>query len=59
MNKKYVCPKCNINEAVQILYGYPSVETLKAWHNKEVELGGCIVENEKPTHKCFKCGHQW
>ena len=43
MNKKYVCPKCYTNEAVGILYGYPSTETLKAWHNKEVELGGCIV----------------
>ena len=59
MNKKYVCQKCNTNDAVQILYGYPSAETLKAWHNKEVELGGCIVGNEKPTHKCFKCSHQW
>ena len=59
MNKKYVCPKCNINEAVQILYGYPSAETLKAWHNKEVELGGCIIGGEIPNRKCIKCNHEW
>ena len=33
--------------------------TMLGMENKEVELGGCIVGNEKPTHKCFKCGHQW
>lgn len=57
-SEKFKCPKCNNNEAVQILYGYPLPETLQAWHNKEIELGGCIVGNEL-THKCFKCGHQW
>ena len=59
MNKKYVCPKCNTNETVVILYGYPSPETLKAWHNKEVELGGCIVGGEIPNRKCIKCNHEW
>ena len=58
-NTKYTCPECNFVEGVDILYGYPSPETLKAWHNKEVELGGCIAGNEKPNHKCFRCNHQW
>jgi hypothetical protein len=58
-NKKYLCPECNANEGVIILYGYPTDETLKSWFKKEVELGGCIIGKEKPTHKCFKCGHQW
>jgi Zn ribbon nucleic-acid-binding protein len=56
---KYLCPQCNLNEAVAILYGYPSPETLKAWHNKEVELGGCIVGGEIPNRKCIKCNFQW
>ena len=59
MNKKYTCPKCHTKEGVDILYGYPTGETLKSWDKKEVELGGCIIGSEKPTHKCFKCGHQW
>ena len=51
--------RCLIEEGVDILYGYPSEDTLQSWFKKDVELGGCIVGNEKPTHKCFKCGHQW
>ena len=58
-DSKHTCPECNAKEGVDILYGYPSEETLQSWFKKEVELGGCIVDNEKPTHKCFKCGHQW
>ena len=57
--KKHICPTCKASETVNIVYGYPSPETLQSWFKKEVELGGCIVGNKKPTHKCFKCGHQW
>lgn len=56
---KYKCPKCSSDDGVDIIFGYPSQETLQLWFNKEVELGGCIVGNENPTHKCFKCGHVW
>ncbi len=58
-SEKYICPECLAKEGVDILYGYPSDDTLQSWFKKEVELGGCIVGNEKPTRKCFKCGHQW
>jgi len=57
--KKFKCPKCNLKEAVEILYGYPSPETLQAWHNKEVELGGCIVGREMFNRKCINCNYQW
>ncbi len=57
--KEYVCPECNSDDVVDIVYGYPTDDTLQSWFKKEVELGGCIVSTEKPTHKCFKCGHQW
>ncbi len=58
-SEKYTCPECLAKEGVDILYGYPSDDTLQSWFKKEVELGGCIVGNEKPTRKRFKCGHQW
>ena len=57
--KKFSCPKCKKKEAVQIYYGYASPATLNAWHNKEIELGGCIVGEEKPNRKCMKCNHEW
>jgi len=56
---KYTCPSCKEKEAVGILYGYPTDETLQAWKNKEIELGGCIVGEEKPNRKCMKCNHEW
>ena len=56
---KYICPKCKSNEIVDIVYGYPSEETLKSWHNKKIELGGCIVRNDNPIYKCVKCNHRW
>lgn len=57
--KKFKCPKCNMKEAIQILYGYPSAETLQAWHKKEVELGGCIVGGVMLNRKCINCNYQW
>lgn len=56
---KYTCPKCKSNEVVDIVYGYPSEETLKSWHSKKIELGGCIIRPTNPVHKCVKCNHRW
>lgn len=58
-NKKNICPQCSSKETVKIVYGYPSQELLQSWFKKEIELGGCIVRKENPTHKCKKCSHQW
>jgi hypothetical protein len=57
--KKFNCPNCKAKEAVDILYGYPTDETLEAWKNKEIELGGCILDEENSNRKCMKCNHQW
>ena len=57
--KKYVCPQCNSDDVIDILYGYPSEKTLQSWFKKEIELGGCIIRGENPHHKCKKCGNQW
>jgi hypothetical protein len=57
--KKFNCIKCKKKEAVEIFYGYPSPKTLQAWHEKEIELGGCILDEENPNRKCMKCNHQW
>ena len=58
-SKKYLCPKCKSNEVIDIVYGYPTQETLQSWFKKEIELGGCIIQGENPHHKCKKCEHQW
>jgi hypothetical protein len=58
-NKRLTCPKCAGNKIIDIVYGYPTEETLKSWHNKEIELGGCIIGKENPTSKCTRCNYQW
>jgi isocitrate lyase len=58
-NKKYTCPQCDSEDVVDIVYGYPSEQTLQSWFKKEIELGGCIIQDENPRHKCKKCEHQW
>jgi hypothetical protein len=57
--RKYLCPECSSQEAVQIHYGYPTEDTLQKWFKKEVELGGCIVGGVMPNRKCMKCNFQW
>jgi Zn ribbon nucleic-acid-binding protein len=56
---KFKCPKCNKKEAVEILYGYPTPETLQAWQKNEVELGGCIIGREIFNRKCINCNYLW
>ena len=58
-DKKHICPECKASDTVDIVYGYPSEQTLQSWFKKEIELGGCIVQDENPQHKCKKCEHQW
>ena len=58
-DKKHICPECKASDTVDIVYGYPSEQTLQSWYKKEIELGGCIVQDENPQHKCKKCEHQW
>jgi len=57
--RKYYCPKCKGEEAVQILYGYPLDETLNAWQNKEIDLGGCVVSEGMVNRRCKKCNFEW
>lgn len=57
--KKHICPECKATEIVDVVYGYPSEEILQSWFKKEIELGGCIIGKQNPSHKCKKCEHQW
>jgi Zn ribbon nucleic-acid-binding protein len=58
-DKKHICPECKALDIVDIVYGYPTQETLQSWFKKEIELGGCIIGKHNPSHKCKKCEHQW
>ena len=57
-NKK-ICPKCKSTNVIDIIYGYPDDELMGYSHRKEVELGGCCVEDNQPDFHCKTCGNQW
>jgi hypothetical protein len=57
--KKYVeyCLRCKSKqEFIPIVYGYPSQELMKKAEAGEVLLGGCMLWDRAPMHKCKKCG---
>jgi hypothetical protein len=50
---KITCPKCSSTHGVrEILYGMPSEEPDPAIYI----VGGCLVEQNQPTHRCITCG---
>ena len=53
--KKYLCPICN-KKLVDIIYGMPCSDKLiiKA-QNKEIYLGGCVIESNIPLFHCYNC----
>jgi len=53
------CPRCGERNPVPIIYGYPYHEMFLASERGEIELGGCIVEVDSPTHHCRRCGRNW
>jgi hypothetical protein len=44
---------------VRIVYGLPSSEAFEAEERGEIVLGGCLIEEDEPTHACKECGWQW
>ena len=49
-----VCPRCG-STMTPILYGYPGVETFEAVERGEVFLGGCMIYEGRPEHRCSRC----
>jgi len=53
------CPRCNSEDTVPIVYGYPGPELAEASMRGEVALGGCVVFPDAPEYTCRSCGHEW
>ncbi len=49
------CPLCKGN-LVPIIYGMPmDDEIVKKHENKEILLGGCMIEQDSPKYHCYNC----
>ena len=49
-------PHCCDNEMTPIVYGMPGPKLVEASMRGEVELGGCLIEDEAPMFVCQRCG---
>ena len=56
-----VCPKCQSDRVVYILYGEPKLdEDLKrALASHKVELAGCLITPDSKRWECRSCKYQW
>lgn len=53
------CPQCGSVNVIEIVYGYPTEETLIRAEEGEVRLGGCMVGYEDPDKYCINCDAEW
>ena len=54
-----MCPRCNSDKVLPILYGLPSDEMVEASVRGKIALGGCAVFPGNPDYTCNNCGHEW
>jgi len=57
--RKKRCPKCGAVAGVRIVYGMPTSEACESELRGEIVLGGCVLEEDAPTHACTACGERW
>lgn len=53
------CPECGSTEVIPIAYGLPAHSLVEAAPRGEVEIGGCLISDDDPTHACRTCGHRF
>ncbi len=53
------CPKCGSDAVVDILFGYPTPEAFEARDRGEIELGGCVINEDDPQWVCKNCENRW
>lgn len=57
--RKIKCPRCQSENVVEIIYGYPMPSTMRKAERKEIWLGGCEVNESNFTRFCNNCGHKF
>ncbi|EDS72931.1 hypothetical protein NE604_01450 [Anaerofustis stercorihominis] len=58
--KDKVCPKCNIKNVEEMMYGMMYFEACEAFGGKEEFYGGCSPDDKtRPDYICLSCGYEW
>ena len=53
------CPQCGSKNAINIEYGYPSLDMIKEESAGEIWLGGCCTTANDPEYYCKDCEYEW
>ena len=53
------CPKCQSNNIIPIVYGYPPSDVGEEAEKGIVQLGGCVINDDSPQWHCKNCGHEF
>ena len=56
---KIKCPKCQSNNIILIVYGYPPSDVGEEAEKGIVQLGGCVINDDSPQWHCKNCGHEF
>ena len=56
---KPACPKCQSENTIDIVFGYPTRSTMKKAERGEVWLGGCCITNNDPQWYCKGCKREF
>ena len=55
-----LCPNCDSDKVIPIVYGFPTEETFERERNGELITGGCtIYDGLSPKWHCKRCGQEW
>ena len=50
------CPQCSSNiNVVEIKYGFPGLEMQDEAAKGQIELGGCVIDEDAPDWYCKEC----
>ena len=57
----HACPSCGSLAGRPILWGMPTSEVFDAIEagRIDIEIGGCCVSGDDPTHRCRACGKRF
>jgi predicted Zn-ribbon and HTH transcriptional regulator len=53
------CSKCDSEDVVYFVYGYPSEEMVERSLRGDVVVSGSMVWPEAPNRACQQCGYEW
>ncbi len=54
-----ICPKCNSNMIIDIVYGFPTKKMLEKASSNKITLGGINYDDNDLEYKCKSCGYEF